>query len=185
MPAPSPASTPASDTPASEPFELRIAPSAPRRALGVGMLVALGLFLVLVALARPPEALGWRLFLLLAGLGALWLARRMWRVSARGLVLTAAGLREAGEGGRWLAPIEAVERVERGTFAFKPSNGFLLRTRAPGPRAWSPGVWWRVGRRVGVGGVLRAAEARAAADALHLIVQGGPLSTPGRRSGGG
>ena len=183
MPAPTPNPPPAA-TPG-DPFELRIAPSMPRRALGVGMLATLGLLLVLVALARPPEALGWRLFLLLAGLGALWLARRMWRLSARGLVLTAAGLREAGPDGRWLAPIEAVERVERGTFAFKPSNGFLLRTRTPGPRAWSPGVWWRVGRRVGVGGVLRASEARAAADALHLILASSSPSRPGRRSGGG
>ena len=164
-----------------DPFELHIAPSPMRRALGVGMLATLGAMLVAIALARPPEALGWRAFLLAAGGAALWLSRRMWRASARGLVLTEAGLREEGEGGRWLAPIEAVESVERGAFAFKPSNGFLLRTAAPGPRAWSPGVWWRVGRRVGVGGVLRAAEARAAAEALHLMT----ASRPGRRSGGG
>ena len=168
-----------------DPFELRIAPSPVRRALGVGVLVLLGAALVAIALARPPEAPGWRLFLLANGAVALWLSRRMWLVSARGLVLTEAGLREEGEGGRWLAPIEAVRGVERGAFAFKPSNGFLLRLAAPGPRAWSPGVWWRVGRRVGVGGVLRAAEARAAADALHLMTASSSPSRPGRRSGGG
>ena len=168
-----------------DPFELNIEPSAARRALGVGTLAGLGLLLLGVALVRPPEAVSWRLFLLAAGAGACWLARRMWRMSERGLVLTAAGLREAGEGGRWVAPIEAVEGVERGTFAFKPSNGFLLRLRTPGPRAWSPGVWWRLGRRVGVGGVLRAAEARTAADALHLILQADRPSTPRPRSGDG
>ena len=165
------------------PETMQIAPSAARRVLGVGMLGALGAFLLAIAVLRSPEALGWRAFLLVAGTGALWLARRMWRSSARGLVLTAEGLREAGEGGRWVAPIEAVERVERGAFAFKPTNGFLLRLRAPGPRAWSPGVWWRIGRRVGVGGVLRAGEARAAADVMALILQGKPPSTPPRRSG--
>ena len=168
-----------------EPFELIIAPSATRRALGVGMLVALGGFLVAIALARPPEALGWRLFLLVAGGGALWLGWRMWAASARGLVLTEEGLREAGEGGRWVAPVEAVAGVERGAFAFKPSNGFSLRMRAPGPRAWVPGVWWRVGRRVGVGGVLRAGEARAAADMIHLMAEGRFPGRPGPRSGGG
>ena len=166
-----------------DPFELLIAPSAPRRVLGVGTLAALGLLLLAVALVRPPETLGWRAFLVAAGAAALWLGRRMWRDSERGLLLTAAGLREAGEGGRWIAPIEEVEGVERGTFAFKPSNGFLLRLRAPGSRAWSPGVWWRVGRRVGVGGVLRAAEARAAADAMHLLIlEASRPSTPRPRS---
>ena len=178
-----------------EPFELRIAPSPVRRALGVGMLVALGAALMAVALARPPEALGWRLFLLAAGVGALWLSRAMWRASARGLVLSEAGLREEGEG-RWLAPISpaapaapgeaaaSIVGVERGAFALKPSNGFLLRLAAPGPRAWAPGVWWRLGRRVGVGGVLRAAETRAAAEAIDVLLRA-TRGRPGRRSGDG
>lgn len=152
------------------PFEIPISPSPPRRVVGVGMLAALGGLVVLVALARPPEALGWRVVLLVAGLGALWLARRMWRLSALGLVLTPEGLREAGPAGRWLAPIEAVEAVDRGTFALKPSNGFVLRMCVSGPSAWTPGVWWRIGRRIGVGGVLHAAQARAAAETLQLIL---------------
>ncbi len=168
-----------------DPFELRIAPSGPRRALGVGMLALLGAMLVAIALARPPEALGWRAFLLAAGATSAWLSLGMWRASARGLVLSEAGLREEGEGGRWLARTEAVERVERGAFAFKPSRGFLLRTAAPGPRAWSPGMWWRLGRRVGVGGVLRASDARAAAEVMQARLTSSSPSTPGRRSGGG
>lgn len=169
----------------SEPFELRIAPSPARRVVGVGMLAALGVLLTYLALARPPEALGWRLFQLGAGLLGLWLARRMWRGSAHGLVLTPAGLREAGPEGRWLAPIEAVERVERGVFAFKPSSGFVLRTRRAGPGAWAPGVWWRVGRHVGVGGILRGAETKAAAETLQLIMARSPPSRSGDPPGGG
>ena len=164
--------------------EFQIPPSAPRRALGVGMLGALGLLLALVAVAQPSGAPGWRLLLLAAAAGAAWLALRMWRASGRGLVLSEAGLREAGPDGRWLAPIETVEAVERGSFAFKPSNGFLLRTREPGPGAWAPGVWWRVGRRVGVGGVLRAAEARAAADMLQAILTSNSASRTAGRSDG-
>lgn len=165
---------------AGDSFEMRIPPSPARRVMGVGMLAALGALLAFLALARPPEALGWRLFLLAAGLATLWLARRMWRLSAHGLVLTPAGLREAGPQGRWLAPIEAVERVERGVFAFKPSSGFLLRTRSAGPGAWSPGVWWRIGRHVGVGGILRGTEAKAAAEVLQVLLAS---RSPGRAEG--
>lgn len=162
-----------------EPFELAIEPSRPRRAVGVGMLVALGLLTASLAVLRPPESPGLRVFLLLIAAAALALGRRMWRSSASGLVLDDAGLREAGPGGRSVAPIDMVERVERGPFAFKPSNGFLLTIRTSGPRVWRPGVWWRVGRRVGVGGVLRAAEAKAAADVIQAMIE---VSPPSRRS---
>lgn len=152
------------------PFRLAIEPSQPRRVAGVGMLAVLGALLVLLAFAGMAEGPGLRLVLLLAGLGAGWFSSRLWRSSATGLILDARGLREAGEGGRWIAPIEALERVERGPFAFKPSNGFLLKTRGAGPRVWRPGVWWRVGRRVGVGGVLDAGQARAAAEVLEAAL---------------
>ena len=162
-----------------EPFELAIEPSQPRRLAGVGMLLALGLLTALLAVVRPPEALGLRVLLLLIAAAALALGRWMWRSSAGGLILDEEGLREAGPHGRAIAPIEAVEHVERGPFAFKPSNGFLLKTRAPGSRVWRPGIWWRVGRRVGVGGVLGAAQARAAADVMQAMLE---ISPPNRRS---
>ena len=36
--------------------------------------------------------------------------------------------------------------------------------------AWAPGMWWRVGRRVGVGGLTGGAESRAVADALAAML---------------
>jgi hypothetical protein len=163
-----------------QPFRLIIEPSQPRRVAGVAMLTALGAITLLLALARPPEAIGLRAAFLLGGLGALWFARRLWRATASGLVLDAAGLREAEGQGRTVVAMDGLLRVERGPFAFKPSNGFLLKTRIPGPGVWRPGVWWRIGRRVGVGGVLNAAHARAAAEVLEAAV----LSTPPSRTAG-
>jgi hypothetical protein len=58
--------------------------------------------------------------------------------------------------------------VDRGTFAFKPSNGFLLRTETRQPRLWQPGLYWRTGRRIGVGGITRAAESKALADLIAI-----------------
>ena len=75
--------------------------------------------------------------------------------------------------------IEEVEALERGLFAFKPSNGFLIRTRAPKPRGWQPGLWWRVGRRIGIGGVTSAGQAKAMSEimaALLLERDGGPAA---------
>ena len=147
---------------------LGVAPS--RRWAALLILGILGAALLWIALAVPPAALGLRIGVLVGGLGALWLAVRLHAATGRGLVLTDAELREAGPGGRTLARLDRVRTVDRGALAFKPSNGFVLHLM-PGAgegRVWAPGSWWRIGNRVGVGGVLRAAESRAVAEAIAL-----------------
>lgn len=145
---------------------VRLNPSAPRRLLGTAMLVVLGALLVWVAVSHPPGDLIWQAFLLLTGLGALWLAVRLWQSTAQGLELTAEVLRETGTH-RLLARVEDVTSVDRGPFAVKPTAGFAVHLRQPGPRVWMPGLWWRVGRRVGVGGVTHRHEARMMAEILE------------------
>ena len=143
-------------------------PQPARRVLAFGMQMALGVLVLWIALTTPPEGLVWRAFLVVLGLAALWLGLRGWTGGATGIVLDEGGLRT--EDGRPIAPLSDIARVERGTFAFKPSNGFVLRLTRPLPRAWTPGLWWRVGRRVGVGGVTGGAEGRMMADALAAMV---------------
>ncbi|WP_308915685.1 hypothetical protein [Jannaschia sp. LMIT008] len=139
-----------------------------RRTMALGIQVVLGALLLWVALAQPPEALAWRVFLLVLGAGALWLGVRGWRDSTGTIELHDDGLR--GGDGTVIAPLEAIASIDRGLFAFKPSNGFILRLNRSMPRAWSPGLWWRVGRRVGVGGVTSSVDARIVADALSAMV---------------
>jgi hypothetical protein len=145
----------------------RLQASAPRRAVGAAMLASLGGLLIYMALTHPPEAIIWLLFLLAGGAGVLWLSVRLWQASAVALELTARELREAG-GGQILARLDEIETVARGVFAFKPSNGFLLTLRSPAPRHWSPGLWWRMGRRIGIGGVTPRLEARQMAEILDM-----------------
>ena len=144
--------------------------SMPRRWLGVTMLAALGLLLLYTAMSRPPENLFWQLFLLVIGGLALWGAERMYRATAYAVELTEAGLRSTS--GEMIAPMEEIVAVDRGTFVFKPSNGFLLKLSAPGTpsRRWAPGLWWRVGRRVGIGGVTPGAQAKMMADMLAAML---------------
>ncbi|MDW3118990.1 MAG: hypothetical protein R8G60_15335 [Roseovarius pacificus] len=148
-----------------------ISASAPRRVLGLGAILVLGVVAVYVALARPPENPVWMAFLLVLGLGALWLAERMRRATAHRLELTRNEVRSSS--GEVLARVADVEAVERGAFAFKPSNGFMLRMRAgtdTGRRRWEPGLWWRMGRRVGVGGVTPGHQAKAMAEILSALI---------------
>ncbi len=146
-----------------------ISPSAPRRIMGIVVLCTLGVSVLYLALAKPPAELHWRLFLLIFGAATMYLADTLRRRTEHGLELTSEELREVG--GRVVARVENVIRVERGTFAVKPSNGFLLRlSESEGGNRWAPGLYWRMGRRVGVGGITAAHEAKAVAEILSALV---------------
>ena len=151
------------DDDAAEP-RLMLAASPARRGIGVGALGALGAMLLWFAVSQShaPE---WQAVMVLMGAGALWMARRMWQATAAHLVLTPRALKSSD--GRVLARMEDVVAVARGAFASKPSNGFTLKLRTPGPFAWEPGLWWRMGRRVGVGGVPHGTPARFIAELIQ------------------
>lgn len=137
-----------------------------RRMLGMGSLWMLAILLIYVAFATPPS-LVWQGFLLVMGAGSAWMADRMRRATAMQLDLTRDGLFDSS--GACLCRVEEVEKVERGMFAFKPSNGFLVKLQRKEANVWRPGLWWRVGRRLGVGGMTSAAQGKAMADILATM----------------
>jgi hypothetical protein len=142
--------------------------SAPRRVFAMAVLVSLGGLLVYIGLARPPSEIGWQVFLLILGALTLVLSGRFWRATASAIELREDGLYDRD--GRLICALSEIERLDRGMFAFKPSNGFLVRLRAPGARAWAPGLWWRLGRQVGVGGVTPGAQGKILADMLSAAL---------------
>ncbi|APX88882.1 hypothetical protein BV394_03345 [Brevirhabdus pacifica] len=145
-----------------------ITTSGPRRVIALIVLLGLGGLLLYLAMARPPEALGWQVFLLGTGLLVLIQAERFRRSSALSLLLWPDRLEDST--GRLLCRMDEITKVERGTFAFKPSNGFVLLIDGRHGLAWAPGLWWRIGRRVGVGGVTPVPQTKAMADMLSMRV---------------
>lgn len=124
--------------------------STGRRVLGLVSLGLLGFALIYLSFAQPPSLI-WQIFLIVVGAAALWLADAMRKATASAIELTPLCLRDRD--GTIIAMIEDIQGMDRGFFAFKPSNGFLLKTRSSAPRIWRPGLWWRVGRRIGIGGM--------------------------------
>ena len=143
--------------------ELRASPG--RRVFGVAVLGVLGIMMLRMALEGALTSWLDGVVLIL-GLGALFASWVMYRATARVLRLTDEALVDSD--GVVLARLDDIVSVDRGTFAFKPSNGFLLRTAKSAPRLWQPGLYWRLGRRIGVGGITRAAEAKAMADMISV-----------------
>ncbi|MCP4820329.1 MAG: hypothetical protein GY883_14140, partial [Shimia sp.] len=57
-------------------------------------------------------------------------------------------------------------------FDMKPSNGFAIKLKQSRGRRWQPGLWWSLGRRVGIGGVTPGAHSKEMAQMLEaLLVQ--------------
>ncbi|MEJ6609340.1 MAG: hypothetical protein QNL63_06380, partial [Paracoccaceae bacterium] len=65
-----------------------------------------------------------------------------------------------------IAYVDQIVSIDRGMLAFKPSNGFIFKVKTAQPRAWNPGLWWRFGRRVGVGGVTPGSSTKMMADII-------------------
>lgn len=141
--------------------------SPARRVMGVTMLGALGLLMAYVAASTAP-GFGWQLFLVVIAGIALWLAYRMWQATAHRIELTPLGLRCSD--GVEIVSIADLQVMDRGFFAFKPSNGFLMRARTKAPRAWYPGLWWRTGRRIGVGGVTPGSQTKAMTEIIAALI---------------
>lgn len=142
--------------------------SPARRILAYVVQFGLGALLIYVTLALPPS-LPWLIFMLGFGVMMLWQAERMRRATTVTLLLTDTELRDST--GAVLARIDEIRSVERGTFAFKPSNGFSLVLHNKKPRAWLPGLWWRIGRRVGVGGVTNAGQSKFMAERISMMIK--------------
>lgn len=145
---------------------IAISASQARRWLGIAALFGLGvLFLTLVF---EPTGGVWRfLFLGLGGI-AFFAADRLRHYTSDTIELTREVIRTGS--GRHLARVSNVKAVERGAFAFKPSNGFLIRLREREGRGWAPGLWWQRGKLLGIGGVIPGGQSRAMAEILAAIV---------------
>lgn len=149
----------------SDQFRGRVEASQSRRWLGIGMLFFLGALLVYIALATPPS-FGWQVFLIVMGGGSVWFGDKMRRATEGWIELTDEGI--VDQSGEMIVNMDDIINVERGALAFKPSNGFMLKTRTPASRRWEPGLWWRFGRRIGVGGVTPASQGKVMADLILI-----------------
>lgn len=138
-----------------------------RRWLGIGILAVIGILVLYVALSTSPEFTA-QVFLIVIGLVSLWMADKMRRATDLWIELTATELRDST--GQLLVKVEDIKSLDSGFLAFKPSNGFLIRTKTRQPRVWHPGLWWRVGKSIGVGGVTPGSQTKAMSQIILMIL---------------
>ncbi|WP_380054237.1 hypothetical protein ACFE33_13150 [Falsihalocynthiibacter sp. SS001] len=147
---------------------VEVKPSVLRRYFGLAVLYLLGAIILYVAFVQPPAELIWQLFLFAFGGVVVYLGEKMRKATLEAVQLTKDGLFSTD--GTKLVGIENVRSIDRGVFAFKPSNGFTVNLYKKEGRAWAPGLWWRLGKRVGVGGVVQASHTKSMAEVLAAMV---------------
>jgi len=106
--------------------------------------------------------------LTVAAAGCLWLAYAVFQAKGSAVVLTKDGFYD--DDGDMLCALSEVERVDAGVIAFRPSKGFLVRLKTPAERGWSPGLWWRFGKRFAVGGATPGRDGKAMADLVANMI---------------
>jgi hypothetical protein len=146
----------------------RITASAPRRVIGVGAMMGLGALLLYMGLATPGMHFAWKGTLSVLGVGTLWAAQVMWQATGHVLILTEEALTDSD--GTVVASLDNIAKVDRSVFAMKPSNGFLISLKTSDTLIWRPGLWWRMGRRVAIGGVTSGGQTRPVADIMTLLL---------------
>jgi len=140
-----------------------------RRLIGVMALLALCAIVLWHGYQRYSDS-GEGLITMLIALAGIYGALRFWQSSSIGLVLTPTELRETG--GRQVVRVADITSVNREAFGIiKPTNGFVIVTRESLPAAISPGIWWRLGRRIGIGGLTGAGEGKAMAELLQEMLK--------------
>ena len=142
--------------------------SGVRRGVGMAVLVVLTVLLFWTAFASPPNA-GWGREAL-AVFGIVMIAVTLWfhRKSTIAVIVTEDGMSDSN--GRHLCDFDDVLRVERGAFAAKPSNGFVLKLKTRHAGAWAPGIYWQFGKRLGVGGVTPAGQTKFVAEYIAEVL---------------
>ncbi|MEM0946151.1 MAG: hypothetical protein AAGK37_02000 [Pseudomonadota bacterium] len=145
-----------------------ISPSPARLWVAIAMLTALAVVLLSIAVQMPREALLWQAMIVAIASVCVLGALRMYSATRTSIEMTRSEIRDTE--GRLIARIDDITGIERGALAFKPSNGFLVKTHTSHPRAWVPGIWWRLGKFSGVGGITHGHQGKAMADRLAIIL---------------
>ena len=139
-----------------------------RRMFGVISITGLGITLLYIAAVYPPSIVLSLLTLIITGALFIWAGVRLYRSTDNTIVLT----REAitTQSGHVLCRLEDINRVDRGFFAFKPSNGFLVSLKQRGERSWAPGMWWSFGKHIGIGGVTSPRQSKEMVSIIQILL---------------
>lgn len=150
------------------PIVTALVPSVFRRVFGSTVLVLAGILAIYIIGTQPPDGLQWSLVIALLAVFFFYGAHRMWEATGHRIELSDDGLYMSN--GVVIAAMVDIHKVDRSFYAFKPSNGFLVTLNKTHDTKWVPGLWWRFGKRLGIGGLTSGPEGKIMADTLSVMI---------------
>lgn len=148
---------------------LKIQPTYSRRLFGMAILSIAAFVMFSFAFVETSQSALLKLILFLMGYAFLWQVVTTILMKNAALILSRDGLFD--EQGRLVCALSNIAEIDKGVFSFKPSNGFLIRLHHSNGINWTPGLYWCVGKRIGIGGALNPSQTKELADKLLLLQQ--------------
>lgn len=148
---------------------VKIQPSLSRRVFGIAVLCLAALVVLNFAITKTEHSMILKLILFGMGFVFLWQVQANLRFANAALILKRDGLFD--DRGNLICSLSNIAKVDRGWFSFKPSNGFLLHLKKPAGKRWSPGLYWLINTRMGIGGAISPAQTKEMSDKLILLME--------------
>ena len=144
---------------------LRVSPV--KSFLGSALLVTLG-FTLLYSIHKKTaeENIILDLIFLSVALTLIYYGWRIIKAKQTGVKLTKLGIYDLNN--TLLYRTSDIKYLDRGIFAIKPANGFIIHLNKPLAFHWHPGLFWCIRKRLAIGGLLSKQECKAFADLLEI-----------------
>ena len=69
-----------------------------------------------------------------------------------------------------ICSIENIDKVDVSPYTFKSANGFIIHLRTSGTLKFVPGLFWQVGRRISIGGMISKSESKYLSNTLISFI---------------
>lgn len=70
-----------------------------------------------------------------------------------------------------ICSLKDVDRVDISPYTFKSANGFIIILKTSSPFKFVPGLFWQLGKRVSIGGMVSKSESKYLSNTLLSFVQ--------------
>ena len=115
---------------------------------------------LLYALSRLNENVTFFDFLLISAaiLIGLWFKKFLNKYSSVGFLLNEIGLLNLDE--TIICQMEDIKNVDVSPYTFKSANGFIIHLKAKRTFKSVPGLYWQLGKRISIGGLVSKSESK-------------------------
>ena len=88
----------------------------------------------------------------------LWLKRFLNRYSKIGFLINELGMFNLDES--LIFKMDEIERIDVSPYTFKSANGFIILLKTKSSFKFIPGLYWRLGNRISIGGLVSKNESK-------------------------